>query len=251
MTKYKLRKYLVVIPCCISVLFLFCIYNYWDLYRVIESNHTVKLSKKEVFLNIAGGGNYLSDVNITAFFIILFVLFLLFIFPPENPSSLVRLKSRNSYITRRIADCSIFAFIFAFLIEAVNATVALICFDINIILSLNFIPYTLLELLTLFLFYFRAGLVFLAFEVIISRKVAPFIAISLYLVEYLSSISFMISKVWLPLRDSLVLPKLMTREIQPTYIFQILLRALVMAFLLIASSYFLFNKKDVLSNVKK
>ncbi len=251
MINYKLRKYLVIIPCCISVFILFCIYNYWDLNQVIEFNLPEKLSEKEIFLNIAGGGNYLSEANITAFFIILFILFLLYICPPPKPSSLVRLKSRNTYIKRCIANFCIFALIFAFLIEAVNVTVAFICFDINIILSLNFIPYTLLELLTLFLFYFRAGLVFLAFDVIISRKFAPFIVISLYLVEYLSSISFMISKVWLPFRDSLVLLKLMTREIQPTDIFQILLRALAMGFLLIASSYFLFDKKDVLSNAKK
>ena len=101
------------------------------------------------------------------------------------------------------------------------------------------------------LFYFRAGLVFLAFEVIISRKVAPFITIAFYAVEYSADLAFMISQIWLPFRDAHVLLKLLTREIQPTDIFSILFRALVMALLLIASSYFLFNKKDVLSNVKK
>lgn len=251
MTKYKLKKYLTIIPFIVSFLIGCCIYDYWEFFNFLDTYPSVRLNDKAIFLNIAGGRNYLSEVNISVYYVIAFVLFLLYIFPPIKPSGFVRLKSRNSYITRRIADCSIFAFIFAFLIEAVNVTVAFICFDINIILSLNFIPYTLLELLTLFLFYFRAGLVFLAFEVIISRKVAPFITIAFYAVEYSADLAFMISQIWLPFRDAHVLLKLMTREIQPTDIFSILFRALVMALLLIASSYFLFNKKDVLSNAKK
>lgn len=251
MTKYKLKKFLIIIPFIASFFIGCCIYDYGEYFNFLATYPSVRLNDKSIFLNIAGGRNYLGSVNVSVCYVIIFILFLLYIFPPLNPSSLVRLKSRNSYITRRIADCSIFAFIFAFLIEAVNAAVVFICFDINIILSLNFIPYTLLELLTLFLFYFRAGLVFLAFEVIASRKIAPFITIAFYVAEYSADLAFMISQVWLPFRDARVLLKLMTRVIQPTNIFSILLRALVMAFLLIASSYFLFDKKDVLSNVKK
>lgn len=251
MIRYKLKKYLIIIP-LISAFFIgLCIFDYGEFFNFFVANPSMKLSNEAMFLNIAGGRNYLHPINISVYYVIAFVLFLLYLFPPQNPSALVRLKSRNTYITRRIADCSILAFIFAFILEAINTAVAFVYFDINIILSLNFIPYTLLELLTLFLFYFRVGLVFIAFEVIASRKVTPFITIALFVVEYTLTQTFMISKVWLPFRDSLVLLKLMTRQIQPTEIFQILLRALIMGFLLIASSYFLFNKKDVLSNAKK
>lgn len=178
----------------------------------------------------------------------MFVLF--YIFANENESYIVRLKSRASFVTRRIADSAVFAFLFSFLIEAVSVVAALICFDINLILELNFLQYSALELLTLFLFYFRAGLVMLSFGIIISPKVAPFITIALYLIELFATIIFMISKVWLPFRDSVVVPKLMHGEMVLSDMWGIILRALLMMFMLIFSSYFLYQKKDVLSNVK-
>ena len=146
---------------------------------------------------------------------------------------------------------NVVAVLFSFLIEAVSVVAALICFDINLILELNFLQYSALELLTLFLFYFRAGLVMLSFGIIISPKVAPFITIALYLIELFATIIFMISKVWLPFRDSVVVPKLMHGEMVLSDMWGIILRALLMMFMLIFSSYFLYQKKDVLSNVKK
>lgn len=115
----------------------------------------------------------------------MFVLFLFYIFTDENVSYIVRLKSRASFVTRRIADSAVFAFLFSFLIEAVSVVAALICFDINLILESNFLQYSALELLTLFLFYFRAGLVMLSFGIIISPKVAPIITIALIFTEFL------------------------------------------------------------------
>lgn len=61
----------------------------------------------------------------------------------------------------------------------------------------------------------------------------------------------MISKVWLPFRDSVVVSKLMHGEMVLSDMWGIILRALLMMFMLIFSSYFLYQKKDVLSNVKK
>ena len=252
MNKYKLKKYLNIIPIILLFLIFSCLYTYWYLYNFLNSNHAVKLSEKEIFLNLAGdGGNFTSSSNIVVFFLIIFVLFLFYIFPSDNSSVLIRLKSRNAYVTRRIVDCAVFAFIFTVLIEAVSVVVALINFNINVILYFNFIQYSLLEILTLFLFYFRAGLVLLAFEIIASKKVAPFIAIALYLIECLSYRSLMLSKVWFPFRDALVVSTLMTGEMQTSYIFGIVLRALIMSLLLIVPAYFLYKKKDVLSNAKK
>ena len=240
MIRCKLRKYAIVLPLCAVFFTLLCTYTYLRFYNYLNSDYSEKLSQKNIFYNVAGGdGDY----------IILFVLFLFYIFTDENESYIVRLKSRASFVTRRIADCAVFAFLFSFLIEAVNVVAALICFDINLILELNFLQYSALELL--FLFYFRAGLVMLSFGIIISPKVAPFITIALYLIELFATIIFMISKVWLPFRDSVVVSKLMHGEMVLSDMWGIILRALLMMFLLIFSSYFLYQKKDVLSNVKK
>ena len=230
-----------------------CTYTYLRFYNYLNSDYAEKLSPKGVFYNVAGGdGDFITSGNVIGFYIILFVLFLFYIFTDENESYIVRLKSRASFVTRRIADCAVFAFLFSFLIEAVSVVAALICFDINLILESNFLQYSALELLTLFLFYFRAGLVMLSFGIIISPKVAPIITIcsDFYRVFCRCSL-FMISRVWLPFRDAIVVSKLMNGEMVLSDMWGIILRALLMMFMLIFSSYFLYQKKDVLSNVKK
>ena len=168
MIRCKLRKYAIVLPLCALFFISLCTYTYIRFYNYLNSDYSEKLSQKNIFYNVAGGdGDFITSGNVIGFYIILFVLFLFYIFTDENESYIVRLKSRASFVTRRIADCAVFAFLFSFLIETVSVVAALICFDINLILELNFLQYSALELLTLFLFNFRAGLVMLSFGILI------------------------------------------------------------------------------------
>lgn len=251
MIRCKLRKYAIVLPLCAVFFTLLCAYTYLRFYNYFNSDYAEKLSPQGVFYRVAGNGDFTASGNVVCIFIVVFVLFLFYIFTDDNVSYIVRLKSRASFVTRRIADSAVFAFLFSFLIEAVSVVAALICFDINLILESNFLQYSALELLTLFLFYFRAGLVMLSFGIIISPKVAPIITIALIFTEFFADVAFMISRVWLPFRDAIVVSKLMNGEMVLSDMWGIILRALLMMFLLIFSSYFLYQKKDVLSNVKK
>lgn len=251
MIRCKLKKYAIILPLCAVFFTLLCTYTYLRFYNYFNSDYAEKLSPKGVFYRVAGNGDFTASGNVVCIFIVVFVLLLFYIFTDENVSYIVRLKSRASFVTRRIADCAVFAFLFSFLIEAVSVVAALICFDINLILESNFLQYSALELLTLFLFYFRAGLVMLSFGIIISTKVAPIITIALIFTEFFADVAFMISRVWLPFRDAIVLSRLMNGEMVLSDMWGIILRALLMMFMLIFSSYFLYQKKDVLSNVKK
>lgn len=251
MIRCKLKKYAIILPLCAVFFTLLCTYTYLRFYNYFNSDYAEKLSPKGVFCRVAGNGDFTASGNVVCIFIVVFVLFLFYIFTDENVSYIVRLKSRASFVTRRIADSAVFAFLFSFLIEAVSVVAALICFDINLILESNFLQYSALELLTLFLFYFRAGLVMLSFGIIISPKVAPIITIALIFTEFFADVAFMISRVWLPFRDAIVVSKLMNGEMVLSDMWGIILRALLMMFMLIFSSYFLYQKKDVLSNVKK
>ena len=159
MIRCKLKKYAIILPLCAVFFTLLCTYTYLRFYNYFNSDYAEKLSPKGVFYRVAGNGDFNASGNVVCIFIVVFVLFLFYIFTDENVSYIVRLKSRASFVTRRIADCAVFAFLFSFLIEAVSVVAALICFDINLILESNFLQYSALELLTLFLFYFRAGLV--------------------------------------------------------------------------------------------
>lgn len=251
MIRCKLKKYAIILPLCAVFFTMLCTYTYLRFYNYFNSDYAEKLSLKGVFCRVAGNGDFTASGNVACIFIVVFVLLLFYIFTDENVSYIVRLKSRASFVTGRIADCAVFAFLFSFLIEAVSVVAALICFDINLILESNFLQYSALELLTLFLFYFRAGLVMLSFGIIISPKVAPIITIALIFTEFFADVAFMISRVWLPFRDAIVVSKLMNGEMVLSDMWGIILRALLMMFMLIFSSYFLYQKKDVLSNVKK
>lgn len=251
MIRCKLKKYAIILPLCAVFFTMLCTYTYLRFYNYFNSDYAEKLSPKGVFCRVAGNGDFTASGNVVCIFIVVFVLFLFYIFTDDNVSYIVRLKSRASFVTGRIADSAVFAFLFSFLIEAVSVVAALICFDINLILESNFLQYSALELLTLFLFYFRAGLVMLSFGIIISTKVAPIITIALIFTEFFADVAFMISRVWLPFRDAIVVSKLMNGEMVLSDMWGIILRALLMMFLLIFSSYFLYQKKDVLSNVKK
>ena len=164
MIRCKLKKYAIILPLCAVFFTLLCTYTYLRFYNYFNSDYAEKLSPKGVFYRVAGNGDFNASGNVACIFIVVFVLFLFYIFTDDNVSYIVRLKSRASFVTGRIADCAVFAFLFSFLIEAVSVVAALICFDINLILESNFLQYSALELLTLFLFYFRAGLVMLSFE---------------------------------------------------------------------------------------
>ena len=115
MIRCKLRKYAIVLPLCAVFFILLCAYTYLRFFNYLISDYSEKLSQKNIFLNVAGGdGDFITSGNVSGFFIILFVLFLFYIFANENESYIVRLKSRASFVTRRIADSAVFAFLFSF-----------------------------------------------------------------------------------------------------------------------------------------
>ena len=70
MTKYKMKKYLTIIPFIVSFLIGCCIYDYWEFFNFLDTYPSVRLSDKAIFLNIAGGRNYLSEVNISVYYVI-------------------------------------------------------------------------------------------------------------------------------------------------------------------------------------
>ena len=152
MIRCKLKKYAIILPLCAVFFTLLCTYTYLRFYNYFNSDYAEKLSPKGVFYRVAGNGDFTASGNVVCIFIVVFVLLLFYIFTDENVSYIVRLKSRASFVTGRIADCAVFAFLFSFFIEAVSVVAALICFDTNLILESNFLQYSALELLTLFLF---------------------------------------------------------------------------------------------------
>ncbi len=227
-----------------------CTYTYLRFYNYFNSDYAEKLSPKGVFYRVAGNGDFNASGNVACIFIVVFVLFLFYIFTDDNVSYIVRLKSRASFVTGRIADCAVFAFLFSFLIEAVSVVAALICFDINLILESNFLQYSALELLTLFLFYLSRARYALIRNNHFSKSCSNYHHSSDFY-RVFADVAFMISRVWLPFRDAIVLSRLMNGEMVLSDMWGIILRALLMMFMLIFSSYFLYQKKDVLSNVKK
>lgn len=86
----------------------------YDFIIIFNSDYAEKLSPKGVFYRVAGNGDFTASGNVVCIFIVVLVLLLFYIFTDENVSYIVRLKSRASFVTRRIADCAVFAFLFSF-----------------------------------------------------------------------------------------------------------------------------------------
>ena len=120
MIRCKLKKYAIILPLCAVFFTLLCTYTYLRFYNYFNSDYAEKLSPKGVFYRVAGNGDFTASGNVVCIFIVVFVLLLFYIFTDENVSYIVRLKSRASFVTRRIADCAVFAFLFSFFIEAVS-----------------------------------------------------------------------------------------------------------------------------------
>jgi len=87
----------------------------------ISSNPVLNFSPLDVYYDVmAANSNYFYEYRIVILYILTFAFGLNYVFFPESPCFLVRLKSRNEYVKKHVFDILIFTAVFAFLFEMVN-----------------------------------------------------------------------------------------------------------------------------------
>ncbi len=207
------------------------------------------LSEFDMLLNIMGSNtNYFSHNRLMVLYLPVVILGLSFLFFKDKPSYIIRLRSRNAYITKHTCDVLIFSAVFSFLIELVNLIFSFCFFDYEIIDCSGLLLYSAMDLVTQFLFYMRAGLAIIIIGLLTNKKIAPFITFSVFYAEYfLSGYIPLLSSMWLPYMDSFSLPRLITKEMTYSDFSIVVIRGLMLNIPLIIISYYLFSKKDVLN----
>lgn len=253
MKKSKIKKYILILL-GITVFFVF----FWT-YPVIwfmdyaSSKNAPVLNNKQIFLNIMGPtGNFINPIKIVVVYSVILVFALYFIFIKEQPWMIVRLKSRKTYVNEHMLDVVLFSLFFVFLIEAINVIGAFCVFNTEIVLNFKLIQYSMIDFISLLLFYTRVGILLFIVGIITNKKAAPFITLAIIFIECFSSnFVLAINDIWLPFKDAISVIYLLTGNMQPINIIPVIIRGLLLNCILIAIAYFLFAKKDVISNEKK
>ncbi len=248
MNKCKIKKYLFAFS-GFSVFFIF----FW-FYPVLGFNAWLKteeapeLSIEEVFLNIMGpNGNFINPTKILVLYLVPFVLVLSALFFTDNPAFLVKLKSRKNYVNKHISDVLLFSAVFVLLIEAINILCALFMFGADLIIRFKLIEYSAIDYITLVLFYFRVGIMLFIFGVITNKKLAAFMTMALYFIEFFGGYFFhALENLWTPNKDAVSVIYLLTGSMQLTDSVPVIIRGLIMNIALVIFAYYLFSKKDII-----
>lgn len=248
MIKYRIKKFILFfIPITLCLLF-FWIYPVIVFMDWLNTDGAPSLREEEIFLNIMGtNGNFIKPNNIFAIFSVISILSLSFIFMSDKPILIVRLKSRKKYISMHLTETLIFSCIFVFLIETINVMGAVSFFGVDMVTKFKLIEYSLIDYITLLLFYFRMGIVLLIIGIISNKKIAPFITVAIYITEALSQNFFLVmERVWTPNKDAISGIYLLLGDMTLTDTIPMIMRSLIMNILLIGVSYYLFDKKDLI-----
>lgn len=248
MNKFKIKKYILAFSGFTVFFTFFWIYPVVGFIEWLKTEEAPHLCIEEIFLNIMGpNGNYINPTKILVLYLVLFILTLSALFFTDNPSYLVRLKSRKSYVNKHIFDVLLFSAVFVLLIEAINLICALFMFGGDLIIRFNFIEYSLIDYVTLFLFYFRSGIILFILGVVFNKKLAVFMTMGLYFIEFFGGYFFhALEALWTPNKDAISAIYLLTGDIRSIDVVPVIIRGLIMNIVLVSLAYYLFTKKDII-----
>lgn len=248
MNRSKIKKYLLIISGFCIFFILFWIYHYLSFNAWLKTYGAPDLRIEEVFLNIMGpNSNFINTTKILVLYPIPFVFALNSLFFTDNPAFVTRLKSRKAYVNKQIIDVIMFSAVFVFLIEAINIICALFVFGGDLVVSFKLIEYSILDFVTLFLFYSRVGIILFIIGVITNRKIAVFITMGLLFIEFFGQYFILeLEKLWTPNKDAISVIYLLTGSMNISDTAPMIIRGLIMNTALALFAYYIFSKKDLI-----
>lgn len=253
MRKYKFKQCLVLFSLYSVGLIITCLIPSLMIIERTKTDKYVRFSDLDIYLNVmATNTNYLSGFVIIAFYTLAFILGLNIVFFKITPCFVTRLKSRNEYTKKHVIDVILFALIFSFLLEFINIIYSFCVFGTKLTISRNLVFFSAIDFISEFLFYMRIGILLFLVGVVINKKLAPFITFAIYALEYFGNRFLpILNDIWLPYKDAVIVTDLLSGYAQPTDIIPIIARGVIINGILIAISYRLIKKKDILENEKK
>lgn len=245
--KYYAKKHTALF--CVSLLLFLFLWFYYCYSFIDLPNQTeffVKLTEKDVLTNLFID-NY-QGCKFMAYLSLPFAFAINYLLGGENPLTILRMGNRGEYIKSCISNIFIFAFIFAFLHEAVNMICISCFYALDLILELYLPVYTLINLVSLFIYFARMGGIILLIRFLVNPKFAPFIVLILYYLEF--SIWNQLDWV-LPLRDSTIIFDLIMGYKNTADIIILFVRGICFTTVVFIAAYFKFQKKDIIKYEKQ
>lgn len=248
MNKSEIKKY-VILLIAITAVFVF----FWcePIFRFLDWLSFITPMRLPVSPTPEGlAGNYLNQSSVTVAYAIVYIFALSILFMTDNPAYIVRLKSRRFYVKKHIIDTLVFTLIFVLILLTVNLTGTAILLGIGEVILSKLIIYSLINFVTMFLYYFRIGMLLFILIVIAGKKYAPFATAALLLLESAGSAFLpVLDSLWLPSKDATYLLSLLSGNVQEIDILPAIIRGLIMDAAIIWFAYYIFLKKDII--VKK
>lgn len=242
--KHQAKKYALLFA-SFFVFFLFMwfyfSYSFLDMGDII-----FKFSEEDILRNLFTH-NYHGYIFYSLLLPLPFAFALNYLLDAEKTVTLVRLKSRSHYIKVSMLHILLCSFLLAFFHEAVDALCLAVFFDIDLIKQLNIPFFACINFFTVFLFYIRAGIIFLLLRIYTPKKLAPFLLALVYFVEFYVLAGYL---PWLPFNDVTMIDDFVNGGAPASSVVPLLIRGVGMTVMVFAAAYFVFQKKDVLNNEK-
>lgn len=248
MNKSEIKKYIIVF---IGIFLLFAFFWCEPIFRFLDWLSPVGSPRLPVSSDPIGlACNYTGLFNVTVSYSILYIFVLSFMFMTDNPAYIVRLKSRKFYVNKHISDTLVFTLIFVFIFEMVNLIGSTIFLGFGTVIQSNLPVFSLIDFVTMFLFYFRVGILLFVLIVIVGKKYASFATAALLLLENAASTWLpVLDSLWLPHKDATSIVSLLYGNIRMIDTLPAIIRGLIMNAAIILFAYYIFLKKDII--VKK
>lgn len=249
MKKYEIKKHFCLTAIWLfTFIFLWLIFSYWFIVsaKTATGHNFSDISiLKSVYMD-----NYQGLRMVVGVCSLPFLFSLNYLLLDEHSPFLLRFPSRNALVIKNAINSLGFSFIFALIHEVVCALGCIIVFGHQNVLHTQIIYFSVLNTLSVFLYFFRMALILLFVRNFITAKRAHYGVFVLYFVEIIFLAENLPDTIWLPCKDALVIGELIEKTINSIDVALILTREIVLCVIVLMLTLLGAEKKDVLTNEK-
>lgn len=250
MKKYRINKLIniSVIWLLIWIFFWLC-FSYWFVVN-LRNEYWYNFTDESILMNIFTS-NYQEAATLIMVCGLPFLLLLNYYLYDDGLPFYTRFNSRSAFVLKNALAAFLFSLVFAFLHELVSIVGSTLSFGFSLVLEKHLLQYSVLNTLSICLYFFRISLMVLCFRAIVPKKYAHYIVFIIYLAESYALKSILNEDAWLPCDDAVVIGNLLSNSMNYIGSAIVLLRGFFICAVFLMIALILEGKRDVLSNEKK
>lgn len=227
---------------------LLLIFGSWFLTNVPTINNLSEMVTGTELLLLTFDTSFYRSTVICIMFTVLFFLGLWFIVPNLRATTLIRTKTRGTYLFVEIIPSLLFCALYVAAYEIVSIVCLYILFDKNTLMASGVLKYVLIDGLNLAVYFLKmTGLLFFL-KTIFNFKTAAIIIMVWNIVQEM--ILNRTNLTWYPIKDVGMFSELVTGEIEKQFSIRVSMRMLSIGLILFIATWFAFQKKDILNDEK-